>query len=273
MFKPFSLPRKRAAPHLAQRALDATLRFFAVYIIPLTIGAISLIALVAWHDHYIGGEGEMLRLQVLRQDAVLTPAQAMQALVRRPTVESYDTKLSEAPVWFGFAPATRTGASDVEFPSRHAVEIECWDGADLRAIGSASRARASGMMSMAKSGFVLHAPRQLERVLCRALFVGPAHLTAEQWPAGQLEKIDPAIQSPLGAARRRHDRPDRVHLADRADQSASAVRAICRLAAAEPAHRRLVHRLGTCNGSARPCRAIGCCRCARSRSLCFPCLR
>jgi diguanylate cyclase (GGDEF)-like protein/PAS domain S-box-containing protein len=189
MLKPFTLPRKKATPSLAHRALDAVLRFFTIYVIPLAIAGVSLIALLSWHGHYVSGGDEPLPLQVLAQgDAALTPAQAQQQLAQRPLVDTYDTQLSEAPVWFSFTARTQDERGDIEFPSRHAVDIACWDGRTLQPLGEASRAGATLAMSAAKSGFALRLPSATDRVLCRAGFVGPAHLTVLQWPAGQLAK-------------------------------------------------------------------------------------
>jgi len=193
MLKPFTLPHKKATPSLAHRALDAVLRFFAIYVIPLAIAGVSLIALLSWHGQYLPGGDEPLSLQVLTPGAAaLTPAQAQQQLAQRPPVDAHDTQLSEAPVWFGFtarAQDERGGErGDIEFPSRHAIDIACWDGRTLQPLGEASRADATLSMSAAKSGFALRLPPATDRVLCRAGFVGPAHLTVLQWPAGQLEK-------------------------------------------------------------------------------------
>ncbi|WP_239700661.1 EAL domain-containing protein [Massilia sp. 9096] len=156
----------------------------------------SLIALVTWQQHYVSGGDEELGMQVLAAKVPLSPAQAALQLSLHPPVESYDTQLSEAPVWFGFTAhafaqeAGQRGGQyrDIEFPSRHAIDMACWDGRSLAPLGDASRAGAHGAMVAVKSGFALRLPAGVDSVLCRAGFVGPAHLTVLQWPDGQLEK-------------------------------------------------------------------------------------
>src|SRR5206468_8531711 len=101
MLKPFTLPRRKTTPSLAHRALDAVSQFFAIYIVPVAIASVLLIALLSWHGQYVSGGDEPLSMQVLTQGAAtLTPAQALQALAMRPPVDAHETQLSEAPVWF-----------------------------------------------------------------------------------------------------------------------------------------------------------------------------
>jgi diguanylate cyclase (GGDEF)-like protein/PAS domain S-box-containing protein len=197
MLKPatFSRKRKSAAPSLAQAALDAVLHFFAVYIVPLGIGLVSLTALLFWHDHYVASGDEPLHFQVLApNDAAilpLAPFDALRQLSMRAPVDDFDTQLSEAPVWFAFSVRNNNDndgvQGQVEFPSRHAVEIACWDAQSLHPLGAASRTGAQGAMAAVKSGFGLRLAPGTRQVLCRGSFVGPAHLSVVQWPAGQLE--------------------------------------------------------------------------------------
>src|SRR5438874_4425221 len=102
MLKPFAVPRKKTTPSLAHRVLDVVLRFFAIYIVPIGIAVMSLIALVSWQEHYVSGGNEELGMQVLAANVPLSPAQALLQLSLRPPLEAYDTQLSEAPIWFTF---------------------------------------------------------------------------------------------------------------------------------------------------------------------------
>lgn len=198
MPEPFNIPPDGTTSSLAQRVLDAVLRFFATYVVPLGIAIVSLVALVSWQAHDASGGQEELGMQVLAVDAPLTPAQAVLQLSLRPPVESHDTHLSEAPVWFAFTAHVAEQEADIEFPSRHAVEIACWDGRTLLPLGDASRADAHGSMMAAKAGFALRLPAGIDRVLCRARFAGPAHLTVLQWPQGQLERSTGQFQRESG---------------------------------------------------------------------------
>jgi diguanylate cyclase (GGDEF)-like protein len=186
MTKPFSQSRP-SMPVLAHRAVEAVLRLFAVYVLPLGVGLISLIALVFWHNHYTVSGDQPLTLRVIQTSAALTPQQALDQLKGRSEVDYYDTNLAEAPVWFAFTTHGLQGEADmVEFPSRHAVDIACWDAFTLQSLGRASRSGASDALAPIKSGFALRVWNVPVTMLCQASFVGPAHLTARQWPLDQM---------------------------------------------------------------------------------------
>lgn len=179
---------RKPLPALAQRAIAKSLRLFAFYIVPLGIALMSVIAMALWNSHYVASGEQPLPFKVVAQSgAQLTPAAALAALQARRTVEAYDTHLSEAPVWFSFTTLGKPGDADaVEFPSRHALDMACWDQASLQSLGATTRNTASGALAPVKAGFALNLTVTPAHVLCRASFVGPAHLTALQWPADQL---------------------------------------------------------------------------------------
>jgi len=187
MLKPFTRTRK-TNPSIAHRVIEAVLRFFAVYIIPIAIGIVSVIALMFWHDHYVTSGEQPLDIKVLDtgSSAALTPAQALRELAQRAPVDYHETQLSETPVWMAFSVAARN-ADEVEFPSRHIVDIACWDARTLRPLGEASRTGTTMDMAAMKSGFVLRLPASTAEVLCRTSTVGPARLTAVAWQHDQLE--------------------------------------------------------------------------------------
>ena len=164
------------------------MRLLSVYLVPIGVALVSALALASWNSHYVASGDIALPLRVLaEQDTPLAPDTALGALARVPAVERYDTHLSEAPLWF----AVRThgqadGPQVIEFPSRHAVDIACWDGATLQSLGSASHEGASGAMSAAKAGFLLRPQFMPAEVVCRGHFTGPARVSALQWPAGEM---------------------------------------------------------------------------------------
>jgi diguanylate cyclase (GGDEF)-like protein len=182
----FSL--RKPIPLLAHRAVEAVLHLFAFYFVPLVIGLVSVVALGFWGNHYAASGDQPLELRVLPEGRLpLTPADAVAQLQQKRPADSYDTRLSEAPVWFSFGTRGAPGEADlVEFPSRHAVEIACWDPASLQLLGKAARGSAEGALAPIKSGFVLKLNRTPADVVCRGSFVGPARLTALQWPAEQM---------------------------------------------------------------------------------------
>lgn len=168
--------------------METVLRLFAYYVVPLAIALLSIVALAFWGNHYAAGGDQQLALRVVAEGRTpLTPDTAVAQLQHKRLVEAYDTHLSEAPVWFSFSTHELPGEADVvEFPSRHAVEVSCWSLPSLRPLGKSSRGLSEGGLVPVKSGFSLRLDRTPSEVLCRASFVGPAHLTALQWPAEQM---------------------------------------------------------------------------------------
>jgi diguanylate cyclase (GGDEF)-like protein len=174
---------RRPLLSLLQGAVEAILRSCAFYVIPVGWCLVSAIALIFWTDHYSAGGGAPLELRALVQDgAALTPAAARAGLQQKPELPFLDTQLSEAPVWFSFSPIHRAGEADiVEFPSRHAVDIACWDEASLQPLGASSRSASAATLQLVKAGFALKLAQLPAQVLCRGSFAGPARLTATQW--------------------------------------------------------------------------------------------
>jgi diguanylate cyclase (GGDEF)-like protein/PAS domain S-box-containing protein len=178
----------------ANAALDSLLYAFSIYGVPAVIGALSIFALLAWNGEYATRGDKNLEIRVLEQtgDAPM-PSRALAQLKERPPVDHLDTGLSEAPFWFSFkAEPARTGErTDIEFPSRHALEVACWNAAGSSVLGEANRMASAGQIKRAKAGFVLELGRRQSEsamtVLCRAAFAGPGRINVVQWPETQFE--------------------------------------------------------------------------------------
>jgi diguanylate cyclase (GGDEF)-like protein len=185
IFRPGSTKRANAA-------LDALLYRLSAYGVPILIGVMSLIALLAFDRQYTADVGRPLEMRVLEQTGdALQPALALAQLDDRPTVPYLDTRLSESPFWFSFTvqPAAGNAPVAVEIPSRHVLDAACWDAAGLSTLGSVDRSRAAGQMKLGKAGFALELGRlqAAATFLCRARFAGPARIAVAQWPASELE--------------------------------------------------------------------------------------
>ncbi len=153
----------------------------------MAIGVVSLVALLAWDDLYDTEPGKQLTLRVLVQSgASLTPEEARPRLSQQPLHKYFDTKLSERPIWFSFTTKSIPNATMVEFPSRHAMDVACWDSNSLRSLGQAIGMQEGGQLSPVKSGYVLKLEHTDTELLCRAHFIGPARLTALAWSDEQL---------------------------------------------------------------------------------------
>ncbi|RJG27492.1 putative bifunctional diguanylate cyclase/phosphodiesterase [Massilia cavernae] len=194
MSKP-SLSLRTFISRPAQRGLEWVLRALSLYALPIGIALLSLIALFVWDSHYVARGDERLALRVMSEagtpetGAPLSPSSALARLQGQPLVTHLDTKLSEAPVWFTLAPhAVDGGVPVIEFPSRHAIDLACWDAATLLPLGKSSRSGSEGALAPVKSGFTLSPEQANAPVLCRGTFVGPARLTAVQWSKDQLAR-------------------------------------------------------------------------------------
>lgn len=182
------VPKHSSYPSAVDAVLERVLRVFSYYLIPIGIGLFSLVALLFWHNEYEVSKPEVLSLHVLVQEEGAAPSLPEMAarLASRPAVDNYDSNLGTLPIWFSFATMSASVEQDViEFPSRHALSIRCWDAASLLPLGEASRSHASGAISAVKAGFALRGASLPARMLCSGTFAGPAHLNALQWPADQ----------------------------------------------------------------------------------------
>jgi diguanylate cyclase (GGDEF)-like protein len=156
---------------------------------------ISLIALLFWDTNYPTQHAEQLNFNVLvEQAAIEEPARALAQLRDQTEITSFDTHRSEQPVWFSFSAQTSRPNEPmmVDFPSRHAVGISCWNAQSMELLGQGSRQEAKGQISLIKAGFALSLGKSTTdiQVLCRATFIGPARLSIIQLPSSELMHAD-----------------------------------------------------------------------------------
>ncbi len=175
----------------ANRGIEQLLYRFGLFAVPIMIGFVTLIALALWGSQYLSGSGAPLDMRFAHESGeALTPVEAKRRLTQALAVRHYDTRLSETPVWVGFKmPGAEAGVpAVVELPSRHAVEVACWDGATLAPLGSATRHQASGGVREIKAGFaVAVTPADTANdVLCKIRSSGPARISLLGWSAPDL---------------------------------------------------------------------------------------
>lgn len=167
-----------------ESGIDRTLQVFSAYWIPVLFAVFTLIALGVWNSQYPASQGRTQAFQALRDgDAAMTPAAALEQLRGLPTQTQLDTRLSSAPFWL----LIRAPAPDdvLEFPSRHAVVMRCWDAQTLSPLGSIDRNAGVGHMVASRAGFALNYPTTSD-VLCQSEFAGPARFTAKAWSSEAL---------------------------------------------------------------------------------------
>jgi len=189
----YSPPQQKCTtlPERVQHWLAWLLRIAAIYVIPIGIGLVSLLALLFWHDQYQFRDNFPLDIHVLAEDAASnTPATALARLDAQPAVSGFHTHLRNTPFWFRFDTMHRMGGPEIiEFPSRHAVDLACWDTNGMTLLGAGNRESSRSVpyqaMLTAKAGFALRMPFVPARLLCRASFAGPGYLSVVQWPAEQ----------------------------------------------------------------------------------------
>lgn len=188
-------PQKHASfPVRAQAALTRIMRIAACYVIPGAIAVVSLIALVLWQDQYRFSDNIALPIRVLAQDdTTATPQAALAKLQALTPIAAFETRRQETPFWFITEPVYRVGAPGVvEFPSRHARDIACWDTTGMAMIGHAVKnipeASIRTALTVAKGGFALRLVFMPAQLLCRANFAGPGHVNVVQWRSDEFEK-------------------------------------------------------------------------------------
>lgn len=163
---------------------EGVLRILAFYVIPLLVVIATICALTMWKSRYTNVTNNVLQLRVLPEQSnqSFTPSSASTLLTKAPKLNAYETQRSEYPVWFSFDPEDLTQDHEyVEFPSRHAVDVSCWNVRTLTVLGRATRDRAEGAIEIVKAGYALQLQRPREPTMCKASFMGPAVLTAKQW--------------------------------------------------------------------------------------------
>lgn len=177
------------------RGLDRLSNAIAFYVVPLAIALVSFAALFFWQDLYRSESELQLELHVLEPTgAQWTVEEAQTRLATAPTSSFYKTNLSELPVWFSFEIPDRGSSPQprlIEFPSKHAVDIQCWDGQGLRPIAGTTGYSPEQTIYRAMAGHAMPVAVSLQDVICRSSFVGPARLSAELWDR---DRFDIAIR-------------------------------------------------------------------------------
>jgi diguanylate cyclase (GGDEF)-like protein len=177
--------------------IDWLLFAFSVYFVPGLIAAATVVALV-WAPRQFESKGSVVvNLHVIPDStSSLTPAEALQALrgqSQTPATRRYSTRLAETPFWFLMeVPVVNPSQPTlVEFPSRHAQTLACWNASTLTLLGQGDRGATSGKLNPVKAGFELRVDARAESlgtILCRGTFSGPAYVSALAWTWRDLDQ-------------------------------------------------------------------------------------
>lgn len=179
--------RNQGVP-VPESGIDRALQVFSAYWIPVLFAVFTLIALGLWNSQYPPSQGRTQAFQALRDgDESLSPETALTQLRSLPTQTQLDTRLSAAPFWLLIPSPVPDDV--LEFPSRHATGMRCWDAQTLSPLGSIDRNAGSGHLQASRAGFALNYPTASE-VLCQAAFAGPARFSAKAWSSDALAVRD-----------------------------------------------------------------------------------
>ncbi len=180
--------------------IDSFSLLFSYYAVPIAIGILSVLVLLCPGGTPELENGAPLSMRVLSDPTGHFDVRSAVAVLRAQGLqERYDTHRSEAPIWFTLAmprstasnadaAATRSGPATILFPSRHLQQITCFDGSTLSLEGSLSRTQySSGNLMRSGSGVALISGLA-DEVVCRAVFSGPAMLSAYRLSSDELAR-------------------------------------------------------------------------------------
>jgi diguanylate cyclase (GGDEF)-like protein len=184
--------------------IDGSLLMLGARLLPLAIVLFSLVAFVMWSDP--PGDAASLSLPVRGLQGGGHPPQpgdAGAALRAEPVQAEFRVRLSDAAVWWAVDVPEQPDVAErvLEFPSRHALDVRCWDAHALTLLGQASRRDgAQGDMVPARAGFALRLPgaSPARTVLCQGHFAGPARVTAVLGTPDALEDASRAYDRNFG---------------------------------------------------------------------------
>ncbi len=173
--------------------VEGILDRLGTFVFPTVLVLLSVAALVWQLGHYEGSSAVDLPIRVWEQaqpSAAPDHATVLEAVSAAPQTTSVRTQLSTRDFWFlvEIPPSHDGHPVAIEFPSRHAASLRCWDGRTDVFLGGGSRRATEGKLAVSRGGFVF-APSGLlgvSSLLCRGAFRGPATISVSAWDADAL---------------------------------------------------------------------------------------
>jgi diguanylate cyclase (GGDEF)-like protein/PAS domain S-box-containing protein len=182
---PSGHPPSHSLLQQANAVMDVWLQRLAIFWIPALVGLLTLMAIAFWPSQYADGSGTPVSFRVLEdQTAQLSTQEALNRLVSSsvPAETFRETRLSEAPFWLYFtlgSSPSSPGSTWVDFTSRHATRMACWNASDLTPIGQADRTTTTVTIRAFRAGFALN-PQGSNQLLCQIQSVGPGRISVQQ---------------------------------------------------------------------------------------------
>jgi diguanylate cyclase (GGDEF)-like protein len=173
---------------LFRRLIEILLIRLVGLVFPAVLVAVAVFVLIWQLVRSDSPEGVVIPIKVWEQttiDSAPTHADVLMQLDARPPIAFFDTHLSVNDYWFAFDAISPTPGNPlvIDFPSRHASSLTCWDSRSDLLLGNANRWTTDGNMSRSRAGFALTLPYKQGATpfLCKAAFRGPAKISAKVW--------------------------------------------------------------------------------------------
>lgn len=159
-----------------------------VLVFPLVLILLSVSGFIWNFPHFDANKQESIPVKVWEQKGSLNEPDKIELLnIISSSVASYsfETKLSKNYFWFIFDIPKNIEDKYffVDFPSRHAFGLTCWDRQSGALLGEATRAKIGDAFVRSRAGFALGAQqlKNASHLLCKGNFRGPAKISAALW--------------------------------------------------------------------------------------------
>lgn len=173
---------------MAGKIVETLLDRLTTLVFPAVLVALAGMALVWQLGHSDMARGIPLPVQVWEESGPVDVAaldSVRQHLQAAPATASAETRLSTSNFWFAVqVPQSPVDQPwEIDFPSRHATALSCWNLETGLSLGDANRMAVSGGMQRSRAGFSLQPAESAAswRLLCRAAYRGPAKISADAW--------------------------------------------------------------------------------------------
>ena len=131
------------------KVVGPLLERFTTWLFPAVLVVLVGITLLWQLSHTEQAHGRPILLRVWEETEpvnteVLAPV--LERLQAQPQLTSIETQLSRNPFWFSLhVPGAVAGpAMDLDFPSRHASTLACWNASTGQSLGEINRERSTG---------------------------------------------------------------------------------------------------------------------------------
>ena len=128
--------------------------------------------------------GRIGQFQTQESTTSTTPEQVLGQMALSPHRDLLATKGSKNFFWILIdLNASDARGRSIELDSRHLVEATCFDAVEFVQLGKMDRSSQSGRLKLFRSGVLLESVSNLDRLLCKLRFQGPARLEVRLWEA------------------------------------------------------------------------------------------